>query len=154
MGLDISMKEQFLKVLPGNATCSDEAIEESYGYAYNYYQMGDYDAAVNSFLILVAIRPRERRFWNALAASMQMKRDYRDAIQAYGMAAIYDSDNKDPFPHFYAAQCYHSLGEYGKALEVLRAAAHVAGEQPHYRRFHEQVNLLRKSWKQQRGKSL
>jgi hypothetical protein len=50
-----------------------------------------------------------------------------DALKAYAMAALLDA--KDPYPHFYSAQCYADLEDRENMLDSLALSVEIAKDQ-------------------------
>ncbi len=99
---------------------SDETLEGAYNIAYNLYKNEKYKDAQNLFYVLTMLNPLKKKFLMGFAAASQLHGDYEKALEAYAMAGIMDGD--DPYPHFYAAECYSALNNSQEMLKALQAA--------------------------------
>jgi type III secretion system low calcium response chaperone LcrH/SycD len=91
-----------------------------YNRAYGLYEKEDYRAASQLFTQLVLTDPFSKEYWQGLAGSRQMSREYLAAVHAWGLAALLDE--ADPLPHFHAAECLLCMEEKEEALKALDAA--------------------------------
>lgn len=120
------LDESFLKLLEGQSTLQESlGIDEGemqvrYGQAYALYQGKEYQAARDAFGQLVALNPWSYSYWMGLAAASQLQKDYEQALRAYAVAAMLE--DKDPYPHYHAAQCLFFRGEYQEALKAVNLA--------------------------------
>lgn len=110
--LGISEKESSLIPL--------EMEREFYATAFGLYEKGDYRSASQLFTQLVLTDPYSEHYWQGLASSKQMARDYLAAVHAWSLVALLKEG--DPLPHFHAAECFLSLDEKEEALKALDAA--------------------------------
>lgn len=94
--------------------------ETLYAAAYGIYEVGDYERAADLFTQLILNEPFELRFWNGLASSRQMQKDYRAALHAWSIVCLLGGHQ--PVSHFHAAECYLSLGELQEAAKALECA--------------------------------
>lgn len=99
-------------------TQKEREILYSAGYA--LYQEGHYEKSAGLFTKLVLHFPYESRFWKGLASNRQMQKDYRAALQAWGVFALLSGHSPDA--HYHAAECYLSLGEVDEAKKALSCA--------------------------------
>ncbi len=97
-----------------------------YATAYALYEKGDYRGAAQLFTQLVLTDPYLPHYWQGLASSKQMAREYMAAVQAWGMVALIIGN--DPMPHFHAAECFLSMEDKEEALKALDAALDLAGK--------------------------
>ncbi len=109
-----------------------------YATAFGLYEKGDYRGAAQLFTQLVLTDPYSEHYWRGLASSKQMAQDYLAAVHAWAMLALLKE--KDPLPHFHAAECFLSLDEKEEALKALDAALELTGKNEHLR---EKINLLK-----------
>lgn len=96
---------------------TEEDYEVVYTLGHNLYNQGRYLDAMKTFSFLVMHNQFERRFYNAMASSLQMLNMYKDAIQFYSMASIMDLT--DPKPTYHTAECMIPLGMYAEARQAL-----------------------------------
>jgi|SRR5579862_2159599 len=106
--------------MPSSEAFSVEEQEELYGIAFQLYELGNYPHAGQFFKKLVLCNPFAEKYWRGLASCHQMQKEYLAAIQAWTSSALLE--DKDPLPHFHAAECLFSLGEKEEALHALQAA--------------------------------
>jgi type III secretion system low calcium response chaperone LcrH/SycD len=114
-----------------------EQEEQVYAIAFGLYEKGDYRSAAQLFTQLVLTDPFSEHYWQGLASSKQMTRDYRAAVHAWSLVALLKE--KDPQPHFHAAECFLSLDEKEDASKALDAALEYCRDE-HLR---EKINLLK-----------
>ncbi|WP_213357528.1 SycD/LcrH family type III secretion system chaperone [Chlamydiifrater phoenicopteri] len=121
---------------------SNEELELIYKEAYQEYLSGNYPLSTAAFRWLIFFNPFISKFWFSLGASLQMEKNFKKAIHAYAVTAIFR--NKDPYPHYYAHLCYKLLNiepEATKALEMAwdRATA------PKYKELREELLAIKHS---------
>lgn len=115
-----------------------EMERQFYATAFGLYEKGDYRGASQLFTQLVLTDPYSEHYWHGLASSKQMARDYMAAIHAWSMVALLKE--RDPLPHFHAAECFLSLDEKEEALLALDAALDLCQSDE---RLREKINLLK-----------
>ena len=121
---------------------SDGDVEQFYAYGYAQYGTGNWSEAADVFRLLCTRRPLEPRFWFALGATLQEAKSYFDALNAWAMAALLRE--KDPYPHFHAAECYFSIKETTEATKALgEALLRLENQHP----LQEKITLLKDQWK-------
>jgi type III secretion system low calcium response chaperone LcrH/SycD len=126
----------------GKELLSDAEVESFYLSAYSHYNSGHWTEAADIFRLLCTRRPLDARFWFGLGAALQEGSSYFDALHAWAMAALLKQE--DPYPHFHAAECYFSLGEYEDAAKSLKEAAlKIETNHP----LEERISLLREQWR-------
>jgi type III secretion system low calcium response chaperone LcrH/SycD len=99
---------------------SNSSLETLYEQAYDSYTKGKGMEAARYFGLLIALNPFQQKFWMGLAASQQLEKKYDKALQAYALAALLD--DRDPIPHYHAAQCYLAMGNKKDAIKALELA--------------------------------
>ena len=114
-----------------------------YSQAYSFYHSGLYYKARDCFRVLTAVEPGNYNHWFGLGATLQMIREYQDAIQAYSLSALADLDEKDPFPHFHAAECLMAIRKYDRAIIALNSAEAIAKQQKSPQQLLNQIEQLR-----------
>jgi type III secretion system low calcium response chaperone LcrH/SycD len=97
-----------------------EMEQQFYATAFGLYEKGDYRGASQLFTRLVLTDPCSAHYWQGLASSKQMAREYMAAVHAWSMIALLQES--DPLPHFHAAECFLSLEEKDEALKALDVA--------------------------------
>lgn len=134
--VDSGKKGQLPSLSTGAITCL-------YASAYEFYANGKYETAYHYFHILTVLEPYAKRNWMGLAATLHAQKNYKEAVEGYGMAAILDVN--DPYPSFHAAECLFFLNEIEKGFEAIDAAEAIAVEDgPHPLLAH--LDLMRKGW--------
>lgn len=91
--------------------------ESVYALGHRYYRQARYLDALKAFSFLVMHNPLERKFANAQAASLQMLKQYDNAIAFYSLASVMDMT--DPRPTFHTAECLIALGRVEEAIDAL-----------------------------------
>ena len=121
------------------AAVNAEDEVQLYETAYHLYERGDYASAAQLFTKLVLIDPFAEQCWRGLASSRQMQQDYLASVYAWSMVALIE--DKDPMPHYHAAECLFSLNEKSDALKALNAAESLINEPDHPIR--DKITLLK-----------
>ncbi|MBS0630172.1 MAG: hypothetical protein JSS30_08145 [Verrucomicrobia bacterium] len=104
----------------GKPPLSAREREMVYAAAYGMYEVGDYEKSANLFELLVLNDPHELRFWQGLASSRQMNRQYQSALHAWSIVCLLGGHQ--PQSHFHAAECYLSIGDLEQAGKALNCA--------------------------------
>ncbi len=99
---------------------TNEEMEVLYKEAYTFYTKEDFTEATTEFRYLVILDPFTKKYWLGLAACLQVQEFYEKALHSYAMAALLDGE--DPYPHFYAYQCYEKSGNQEDAQKALQLA--------------------------------
>lgn len=125
----------------------EEKIQNIYALAYQLYQNQQYQESSHFFRLLVVARPSEKKFWKSLGASLQMQKDYEDALSCY-MSCFHLSDEKhmDPYLFVQTADCYFALHQVEAGLKALEFA-HLYAKKTHDTRVLNHVAFMRQSWK-------
>jgi type III secretion system low calcium response chaperone LcrH/SycD len=129
MTLERAFQQQVAEILGiAESEASPLSLEQErpfYATAFEHYEQGKYRSAAQLFTHLVLTDPYSAPYWQGLASSKQMTRDYLAAIQAWALVALLQEN--DPLPHFHAAECLLSLDQKEEALKALDAALELAG---------------------------
>jgi type III secretion system low calcium response chaperone LcrH/SycD len=96
---------------------SETDYEAVYALGHGLYANARYLDAAKAFGFLVMSNPYERRFVTAYAGSLQMLKQYRDAIAYHSMASVMDLS--DPAPTFHTAECLMALGMRTEAAQAF-----------------------------------
>lgn len=99
---------------------SVEAMEILVEKAFAAAKDGQYKQAVDTFELLTAKEPFNSMFWMGLGMAKQAGLEYEDAITAFHMAD--GLTYGDPYPSYYAAECFFSLGRTVEGLRALDEA--------------------------------
>ena len=120
---------------------SDEQMEAIYAMAYQYYQFGKYDQAIEMFNLLGMFNPFESKYWMGLAACLQQSKQFDKAQQVYAVAAM-TSEPKDPVPHLHAGECCLGAGEIEDAVRAFRMAVDFSKDQEQHAAVHAKAQGL------------
>ncbi len=108
-------------------TQTEELDEQAtWSAAVTLYRKGEFGQAQELFAKLVHFDPFSAEYWMALASALHGEEKYEPALASYAMAGILDE--KDPSPHFHAAQIFYDRGEcndFADSLELARARCHL-----------------------------
>ncbi len=115
-----------------------EMEQQFYAIAFGLYEKGDYRGAAQLFTQLVLTHPFSLHYWQGLASSKQMAKEYQAAVHAWSLVALLKEN--DSAPHFHAAECFLSLDEKEDALKALDAALDLCCENE---RLRDKINLLK-----------
>jgi type III secretion system low calcium response chaperone LcrH/SycD len=118
--------------------------QELYDFGYHYYENGKYPEATDFFTVLTDIDSENPKSWIGLAASLQMQKDYNEAILAYSNAAFLDPNNPEIF--FHAANCCFSLDLVSEGINALDTAEEIAKNKPNCGAMIQQFTTLREMW--------
>ncbi|MBS4168096.1 SycD/LcrH family type III secretion system chaperone [Parachlamydia sp. AcF125] len=149
-----SYEETLLKIFKGGQSpqqamgLSDEMLEEFYGYAYRFYNAGNYADSQSLFQFLVTLDASRSKYALGLAASMHMQKKYQAAIEVYMLAAFYEQES--PVPFFHIADCYLKLNQPYEALLALDDAIRL-GFYPRYSLLRSRAILMRKKIRDELG---
>lgn len=122
------------------------SLPKTYEIASRLYEAGKYNEAEGIFRELTEVQEKNYHFWMGLAACMQMQKKLGGAVEAYILAAIFESEEVDPFPHLHAAECLYLLGNSKTALQALASAKLIAKKDNKYYRLLKQMTFLKERW--------
>ena len=97
-----------------------EIIQEKYEDAKRLYNNGIFMNSKDILLSLVLQKPIYWEFWFSLAATFQQLKNYTQAIIAYNMVLVLDSNNASAF--FYLAESFLSINKKLDAFKALDKA--------------------------------
>jgi type III secretion system low calcium response chaperone LcrH/SycD len=117
-------------------------LSELYSTSYFFYESGHLDEAIHGFSLLAIQSTLDPKPWWGLGASLQLKGEYKKAIDAWRNAAFLDANN--PYPHFHTAECFLSLKEKVEALDAL----HAAEKRNPPEELQQKIDLLKKIWQE------
>ncbi len=126
---------------------TNEDIETIYALGHSFYQAGHIDKAEPLFRRLVGLAPLQYRAWYGLAATLQLKNSYKEAIVAWSMAALLD--DKQAMPHYHAAECLQSISRSCDAVDALENALQRLS--PHNQELREKINGMKGLWEESNG---
>lgn len=129
-----------LKTLAG---MSGEDMEAIYAVAFNYYNAKKYDKAHEMFQFLCLNDHAEPRWYYGLGVVRQAMGDFQGAVNAYGMATLFDIEN--PAPHAQAGYCLLAMGKPVEAKAALEGAIIACGDDPENESLKTQAQSLLKT---------
>lgn len=104
---------------------SSDMLEGVYALAYGFYQNGQLDDAETFFRFLCLYDFYNADYAMGLAAVLQMKKQYDQAVSTYAVAQILDTRSDKPM--FHMAQCHLAQGKVTLAGECFEGVARRAG---------------------------
>jgi len=113
-----------------HSNLTSDNVEALYALAHGEYDSGQFQQAQRLFGLLCTLDHMQRRNWMGLGASCQMSEDYKGAVAAYAIAALFDLT--DPTAGMHAADCYLAMGDREAAADGFRYVVQRAGERPEY----------------------
>lgn len=122
------------------------SLPKTYEIATRLYSAGKYSEAEGVFRELTEVQERNYHFWMGLAACQQVQKKLKEAVEAYMVAALVETEEVDPFPHLHAAECLYLLGDTKMALEALKSAKSIAKKDNKYYRLIKQMTFLKERW--------
>lgn len=143
--MDIIQKYGSDKKLP---KLSFDTIEGIYHYAYQYYIHGKYPEAVKFFRFLTLVDTQQKKHWMGLGAALQMSKEYEEALHTYSVSAILEE--RDPYVHLYAADCFFALDRVNEGLGALESAIKAAKMKKLYQSLLPELEVLREAWEKRR----
>ena len=105
---------------------SPDEVEAIYSLGYTYYQVGKLDEAEKVFRFVCFMDHLDGKYWLALGAVLQSKRQLDEAVKVY--ANILLMNMNEPRAYYRIAECKLALGnrdEAREALEILEKTADV-----------------------------
>ncbi|WP_217273963.1 SycD/LcrH family type III secretion system chaperone [Shewanella sp. VB17] len=133
---DINYEDELLSFIEDGGTMGmlrnvpDDAIEQMYAVAFNYFESAKYDQAHKIFQLLCTLDHYQVRFFMGLGACRQELQQYEQAVDAYSFVTLIDVN--EPRAPFHAAECHLSLGNMEAAESGFYTANHLAKTQPAY----------------------
>ena len=105
---------------------TNDELEAVYSFGFGYYNTGRFEDAQKLFEFLVLFDHQNTKYWFALGAVQQARKDFQKAIASYGYSSFLDLEN--PKPQFHAAECYLALGDKANAASAVMALEHYCPE--------------------------
>ena len=105
---------------------TNDELEAVYSFGFGYYNTGKFEDAQKLFEFLVLFDHLNTKYWFALGAVQQARKDFQKAIASYGYSSFLDLEN--PKPQFHAAECYLALGDKANAASAVMALEHYCPE--------------------------
>lgn len=126
------------------ASLSKDTTEDLYNKGYSYYKHGKYSEAAKCFSTLVIADGTSAKYWNSLAASQLMLKNYKDALTAYALVNEFDSNN--PLPCLHMAECLFALHRKEEGLKALDLAQQLAKANNKESDLIDRIEFLRLTW--------
>lgn len=145
-----SIVVKWMEMLEQAPVPTEEKKKEIYYIAYALYRDKCYQEAILFFRFLTMVEPAQIRYWKGLAASLQMAREYSQAICCYNCAQTLNGPQADPYLDIYRADCYFALKQVKKGLEALKAAELVAKRHKR-QQILKHIGFMRTRWSNQKG---
>lgn len=124
---------------------SDEALEQVYSLAYNYYNQGKYIESISLFEILTGACPKTYKYVLGLAASYHQIQAYNDAFLGFYIALNLEPEN--PIPAYYATDCFLKQNLREEAQEFAEMTSCICADRPEYAHLKERCQLILESLK-------
>ena len=107
---------------------SDEELEAVYAVGHNLFTNGKHDDAENAFKLLCFLDHLNKKFWLGLGACRRARKDYRGAIDAFGLAGVLDLH--DARAALQSGECHILLGNKSAAVSAYNAVLRYATDAP------------------------
>lgn len=118
---------------------SPELMENMYRQAYQLYNTGKYNEAIDMFRSLVMLNSLEFKYILGLAACFHRLGDYDDAIKTYTMCSVIDPN--DPLPYYHSSDCFLQQQDTLSAIVCLKRSVQTAGDRPEFSNIKERSLL-------------
>ena len=103
---------------------TNDELEAVYSLGFGYYRTGKFEDAQKLFEFLVLFDHLSSKYWFALGAVQQARKEWQKAIASYGYSSFLDLEN--PKPQFHAAECYLAIGDKANAASAILALENYA----------------------------
>lgn len=101
-----------------------DEVEAIYSMGYTYYQVGKLEEAEKVFRFVCLLDHLDGKYWLALGAVLQSRRQFDEAVKVY--ANILLTDMREVRAYYRIAECKLALGDRAEALEALELLKKVA----------------------------
>lgn len=98
---------------------TDEELESAYALGYSFYGVGDWEKAETVFRFLTMMSHLDVKYWMALGAARQAKKDWQGALKVYAHVCV-NLDSRNVKASLRAAECYLRLGDRKNAASALQ----------------------------------
>lgn len=105
-------------------------IDAGYAQAYRLIDVGQAEQAETLLELLCQLDHYQSRLFMALGVARQMQRKYERALDAYGVAALHDTDN--PHVPMRAAECFMATQRYSDAASAAEACVMLCGHRTEF----------------------
>lgn len=141
MDIDEYLKKNFMPKDIFDIT--DRQMEGLYTQAYNFYQSGRYQDAMQIFRMLTTLNANESKYILGLAACMHMMKDFKSAIDNYTVCCLLDPES--PVPFYHMADCFLETKDELSALMALDMAIKKAGNKPEFQILKDRASMAHKN---------
>jgi type III secretion system low calcium response chaperone LcrH/SycD len=124
---------------------SDDALEEIYSLAYNYYNQGKYEEALALFNFLASASPSVYKYVLGLASTYHQMNSFGDAIVGFYIAMHLNPE--DPTPAYYITDSFLKLNRPEDAVEYADLTIKACKDRPEYSELKERCKLIKKNIK-------
>lgn len=131
----VDLPSDLLELFKGGTTLgqlqgfSQDDLEKIYAVGHSLYMQGRFRDAMFVFGFLVMRDQVDARFSRAMAASLQMLKQYQKAIDLYLLA--FTMDVSDPSPNLHVCECLIALGQGEAAREGLELLVETTDAKQH-----------------------
>ena len=101
-----------------------QKIEAFYALGHRFYMRKDYKKAEEIFAYAYFFDHLNLPIVKGLASARKMQGKFKEALQAYALAALLDME--DPAISFHAGECFFALGDYKSCAQSLDVAREFA----------------------------
>lgn len=140
--------EELCAAFPEPLNLPLEGTAELYSLGYSLYNAKEYGEASHLFRTLVALEPKQAKYWKGFAACLQMQKQYEMAVVCYLFVQFLEGELKDLHLYVHLADCYFALKNIPEGLACLEKAGSEAskkGEQS----LVSHVKLMQTLWSNQ-----
>lgn len=106
-------------------------FEVAYTVAYNKYQTGLFEEALNMFSVLYNYDNTDPRYPLGAAACHHKLGNYKEAVTYY-LGGVSSVANESPLPYYYASDCFTKMGQPMAALIMLDLVLTKAESNPNF----------------------
>lgn len=124
----------------------EKKLHEMYALAFALYKNKRYLESSYFFRLLVVAKPADPIFWKGFGASLQMQKNFEEALNCYLCCAhLTDKTGPDPSLYIHAADCYFALKETQAGLQALDAAKSYAKKKGN-EAICKQADFMKQQW--------
>ncbi|MEZ5315270.1 MAG: SycD/LcrH family type III secretion system chaperone [Chlamydiales bacterium] len=124
---------------------SDQALEEVYGLAYNFYSQGKYKESVSLFHFLAGASPKTYKYIFGLASSYHELGIYQESMVGFYVALGLEPNN--PLPAYYITDAFLKQDLIEEAKEFVEVTISICGDDPEYQNMKHRCELIQQSLK-------
>ncbi len=119
---------------------SDEELEAVYAVGHNLFTTGRHEDAENAFRLLCFLDHLNKKYWLGLGACRRARKDYRGAIDAFGLAGVLDLH--DARAAIQSGECHILLGNKSAAISAYNAVLKYSTDAPSRSRAEMMIKTL------------